>query len=503
MTYAQQVQSQIAQYQDCENIHDLPPVYHAWSARHLQPRFAQVLGVSGVPELYALQIAEAVAATGRREAVSLGAGDCSVEIAVAKLLRQGGLPVRLRCLELSPVLLARGREAVAAAGLGEVLLLEERDLNQWQSGGPLAAVMAHHALHHLVELEKVFDEVHRAIAGGGRFVTCDMIGRNGHMRWPEALELLQALWKRLPSAYRVNRQLRRHEEVFDNFDCSREGFEGVRAQDVLPLLVERFGFLRFLGYGNLADVLVERSFGPNFSPERHADLAFIDFVQALNDRLVDQGRLKPTMMAAVMQAEPVARPRIWRHWTPAFCVRSPGEPHRPAAEAEIERLLAGCPDVPPEPGALPFGVTRLDFGALGNGLALLAGGWSAPEATHCWSVAEAAAVDLPLPGMVRADLVLAVAAQPYLSAAVPRQRLEVAVNDRVVAERVHSYGDSPPREPLRVLAPHALLAASRRARVTLRVSALRDPACEGGDSRTLGCCLQALAVEVRVARAGA
>jgi len=500
MTYAQQVQSQIAQYQDCDDIHDLPPVYHAWSAKHLQPRFEQVLGVAGVPELYALQIAAAVAATGRREVVSLGAGDCTVEIAVAKLLGQGGLRVRLRCLELSPVLLARGREAVAAAGLSDVLILEERDLNGWRAERPLAAVMAHHALHHLVELEALFDEVRRAIAGGGRFVTCDMIGRNGHMRWPEALELVQALWKRLPSAYRVNRQLRRHEESFDNFDCSREGFEGIRAQDILPLLVERFGFLHFLGYGNLADVLVERSFGPNFSPERSADLAFIDHVQALNDRLVDEGRLKPTMMAAVMQADPVAHPRAWRHWTPAFCVRPPEAVHRPTPGPEIERLLADCPAIPSDPGALPFGVTRLAFGAQGNGVGLLAGGWSAPEASHCWSVAEVAAVELPLPGTVRADLALAVMARPYLSTAVPRQKLEVAVNDRVVAERLHGYGDRARQEPLQALVPHALLAGGPSARVTLRVSALRDPGREGGDSRTLGCCLQALAVEVRVAR---
>jgi len=182
-------------------------------------------------------------------------------------------------------------------------------------------------------------------------------------------------------------------------------------------------------------------------------------------------------------------------------VRRPGATCQATPQSEIERLLAGCPALPSDPGALSFGVTRLAFGAQGNGVGLLTGGWSAPEASHCWSVAEAATLELPLPGTARADLLLAVAAQPFLSVAVPRQMLEVAVNDRVVAGRLHRYGDRAAPEPLQALVPHALLAASRSARVTLRVSALRDPAREGGDPRALGCCLQALAVEVRVAPA--
>ena len=41
-------------------------------------------------------------------------------------------------------------------------------------------------------------------------------------------------------------------------------FEGIRAQDILPLLVERFTFDEFIGFGNVIDPFVDRSFGPNF-----------------------------------------------------------------------------------------------------------------------------------------------------------------------------------------------------------------------------------------------
>jgi len=34
------------------------------------------------------------------------------------------------------------------------------------------------------------------------------------------------------------------------WDCSKQGFEGIRAQDILPLLVKKFSFRSFLGFGN-------------------------------------------------------------------------------------------------------------------------------------------------------------------------------------------------------------------------------------------------------------
>ena len=56
------------------------------------------------------------------------------------------------------------------------------------------------------------------------FDTSEMIGRNGHMRWPEALERVQAYWKELPEPYRRNRLMRRYEEKYINHDCAIQGF---------------------------------------------------------------------------------------------------------------------------------------------------------------------------------------------------------------------------------------------------------------------------------------
>jgi hypothetical protein len=138
-----------------------------------------------------------------------------------------------------------------------------------------------------------------------------MIGRNGHMRWPEALEIIQDIWKFIPDHYKTNHQLKRVEKEYDNWDCSKTGFEGICAQDILPLLVAKFTFRAFLGFGHNLDV------------DNQRDTGFIDFLEQLNSLLIDLGYLKPTMIYGVMtrRKQHAPPPRCYRHWTPAFCAR--------------------------------------------------------------------------------------------------------------------------------------------------------------------------------------
>lgn len=114
------------------------------------------------------------------------------------------------------------------------------------------------------------------------------------MRWPDALGIVEAIWTRAPNHYKYNHQFKRYEVTLDNSDCSSEGFEGVRAQDILPLLLERFSFEKFLGFGNLRDLFIDRSFDHNLDREKPEDRDFIDRVHAVNDLLIDIGYLKPT-----------------------------------------------------------------------------------------------------------------------------------------------------------------------------------------------------------------
>ena len=127
-----------------------------------------------------------------------------------------------------------------------------------------------------------------------------MIGRNGHQRWPEALTLVEKYWHELPLSYRFNLQLNRMETEFSDWDCSTEGFEGIRSQDILPLLVERFHFEEFLAFGNVIMPFVDRSFGHHLEPTTAWDSGFIDRLHGVDEAGFKSGDLTPNMMFAAM-----------------------------------------------------------------------------------------------------------------------------------------------------------------------------------------------------------
>ena len=220
-------------------------------------------------------------------------------------------------------MLARGRADARAAGVADRVSFAEGDFNAWSPEGTYDVVIVNQALHHVLELEGLLDAIRQAIEPDGVFLTCDMIGRNGHQRWPEARRWVEHYWEQLPESYRYDHQLRRARPAFEDWDCAQESFEGIRAQDILPLLAERFGFELFIGFGGFLDVFVDRSFGHSFDPEGEWDRLFIDRVAAHQDELLLVGEITPTQMVAAMRPYPVAEPRTWAGLTPERAIRDP------------------------------------------------------------------------------------------------------------------------------------------------------------------------------------
>jgi hypothetical protein len=220
-------------------------------------------------------------------------------------------------------MIARGKALAVAEGVADHLTFARGDLARWAVDRPFAICLANHSLHHIRELESLLGRVRRAIGSEGVFLVNDMIGRNGHLRWPEVRVLVEEIWRRMPDRYKFNHQLARFEAEFEDWDCSQEGNEGVRAQDILPLLMERFHFEVFVPFASLIDVFIDRSFGHNFDPDRPEDRRFIDEVARLDQEKLDAGEIKPTHLLAALRAVPVERPVVHRHHTPEFCLRRP------------------------------------------------------------------------------------------------------------------------------------------------------------------------------------
>jgi SAM-dependent methyltransferase len=204
------------------------------------------------------------------------------------------------CTDISPDMIRAGKSNVHAAGLSTHFTFAECDVNSSFPEASWDAIIANHCLHHFVELEYIFTNVKKHL-GHGAFVVSDMIGRNGHMRWPEVLRLVEGAWAMLPPHKRYDCINRVQRTAYVNYDCAEGTFEGIRAQDILPLMIKNFYFERFLGYGGIPDIFVDRMYGPNFDPNEGADTSFVDFLELLNQSFMRAGVTKPTMMFATVR----------------------------------------------------------------------------------------------------------------------------------------------------------------------------------------------------------
>jgi hypothetical protein len=219
-------------------------------------------------------------------------------------------------------MLARGKELAASRRVLPYLRFVESDVKSWSCEQGYAVIVANQSLHHFQDLEVLFEKIRFAIGESGVFVVSDVIGRNGHMRWPEALKVIREIWKTMPDRYKYNHLLTRYERMYENWDCSVGGFEGIRAQDILPLLADSFEFELFLAYGNIIDIFIDRAFGHNFNIQVDADKEFIDRIAQLDEELLAAGTIKPTHLIASMRNSSPMNRQVYRHFTPDFCLRS-------------------------------------------------------------------------------------------------------------------------------------------------------------------------------------
>jgi SAM-dependent methyltransferase len=337
--YAARIAAEHDKYRDCVNVHNLPDIFHYWSDHHVRPHL-EALGFSSPNDMFRKYVGEHCVRAKDAPArfVSIGSGNCDLEISLASHFRSAGqVDFIIDCLDLNSAMLERGRIAAAEKGLTGLINFVPGDFNEWTPAHEYDAVMANQTLHHVVKLEDLFAKIKTCLKAEGSFIVSDIIGRNGHQRWPEALDMIQDFWRKLPPSYRFNRALQRYEELYENWDCSTEGFEGVRAEDILPLLLSHFHFKLFFGFANIIEPFVDRMFGYNFDASAPWDRSFIDGVHQRDEAEILSGRIKPTHMLAVMSSHPVA-PMIFRApLTPQFCLRDPSlQPVAALAPASLD-----------------------------------------------------------------------------------------------------------------------------------------------------------------------
>jgi ubiquinone/menaquinone biosynthesis C-methylase UbiE len=303
-------------------VGNLPAIFHYWSNAHLRPRLEEA-GFSSPEDFFFQSLCDRIrnqAAPARM--LSIGSGRCELEVSLARRLSDSGLDqFRIVCMDINSEMLSQAK----AASVDVALKMEFRaaDVKTLSRDERFDVVLANQCLHHIVELETLFDTIASLISDGGVFLTSDVIGRNGHQMWPEALNAFQHYWQHLPRKYKFDNARGFTASSYVNYDHAKVGFEGVRAQDVLPLMIERFSFEVFLAHTSITMPFVERRFGYNFDPRRTFDRSFIDEVAQHDRTLVDSGQLAPTQMIARVSTSPSHAITTLNGRTPKQCVRWP------------------------------------------------------------------------------------------------------------------------------------------------------------------------------------
>jgi 2-polyprenyl-3-methyl-5-hydroxy-6-metoxy-1,4-benzoquinol methylase len=223
--------------------------------------------------------------------LSLGCGPGGVE-----LMLSGEAPeAEIHGMDLNGALLAKGR-ANAAAG-GHNVTFEQTDLNRVEL--PRAAydiVFCHASLHHILELERVLDQVKQSLRGGGCLITVDIISRSGYRMWPETRRVAANIFRTLPEPFRLNHTaypLKWVDEKIWEEDTRGKGMECARSEEILPLLRQRFHEQTFAGYQSLSRRFLNTMYGPNYDLSRPLDRAILDWIWELDCHYLETGELKP------------------------------------------------------------------------------------------------------------------------------------------------------------------------------------------------------------------
>ncbi len=315
-SYEDVLSSEIEKYKDYEVSSSACAEYVC--SKYLRKILTERFGWSGflpMIEGYARELTATRAGQPLR-ILSLGSGNCDIEMQLAGL---NGLDCQFECLDINPHMAARAADRAESLGQSSRFVFRTLDINRLQLDKTYDIVLANHSLHHLVELEHIFSQVHEAMHPGSFFLVNDMIGRNGHMFWDSTLDMTNRLWSLLPRGLKHNRQTMMYTPLRHQFDQSVANFEGVRAQDILPALDQVFVFRDFAPFFALVNRFFDRDFGPNYDMDDPLQRATIDMIIELDEFVCRQRLLKPTqMLACLVRRDAPVQEKRWLHFeTPA------------------------------------------------------------------------------------------------------------------------------------------------------------------------------------------
>src|SRR5579862_4798203 len=156
--YQTRISEELNCFESRLEVHDLPNIYHYWSVGTVRPKL-EAFGFSSPQGMFKKYLEELCRQEPNhtRHFISIGSGNCDLEIALAQhLLSQGYSRFVIDCLDMNPAMLERGLIAAGEAGVATQIQCVQGDFNQWEPAQGYHGVIACHSLHHVTNLEGLF-----------------------------------------------------------------------------------------------------------------------------------------------------------------------------------------------------------------------------------------------------------------------------------------------------------------------------------------------------------
>lgn len=171
--------------------------------------------------------------------LSLCSGAAGIE---RRLIADAGCPVEITLFDLNENLMRKAAAALSPVAQISGVLGDVNVISAEQFGNLTFDVAIFvSGLHHVVEIEHVLQTVTELLVPNGEFwIIGEAIGRNGNQLWPEALDEANRIFSLLPERFRRNAFTRKVDSTVPETDFSVNSFEGIRSEEIEPLLLRYF-----------------------------------------------------------------------------------------------------------------------------------------------------------------------------------------------------------------------------------------------------------------------
>jgi SAM-dependent methyltransferase len=234
--------------------------------------------------------------------LSLGCGHGTVEREAIGL----GICETFVGLDISQEALDVAARDAENAGLGDRIDYIRADLNVAELDRDVYdVVFAVQALHHVDDLEHLFDQIAASLRPGGLLVVNEYVGPARFQWLDKTQDVMNRILQLLPEVYRVNPRngfVKEHIERTSAEEIARvDPSESIRSDEIMELLRSRFDVIYQADFGGTINQFLLADIAANFDDDDAKDVAILDLISLLEELLVLERVLPSDFAYAVLR----------------------------------------------------------------------------------------------------------------------------------------------------------------------------------------------------------